>query len=71
MAHHIMGFNVSEIRRLLESRNFPIQMFQPRVDFGITIINHVLQSEILVSNSPDIALEMLYVDRIEPDDGDV
>ena len=66
-----MGFNVSEIRRLLESRNFPIQMFQPRFDFGITIINHVLQSEILVSNSPDIALEMLYVDRIEPDDGDV
>jgi hypothetical protein len=72
MAHHIMSFDMSEIGRLFEPRDFPIQMFHPRVEFGIANHQfHFERREILVSNSPDIALEMLHVDRIEADDGDV
>jgi len=71
MAHHIVGLDVSEIGRLLEPRHLPIQMLHPGVEFGITIISFSFKEGLLVSNRSNVAFEMLYVDGIESDDGDV
>jgi hypothetical protein len=66
MTSHIMSLDMREVCSLFESWNLPVQMFQPCVDFGITL--SARQLGILVSDSSDVGLEMLHVDRIEADD---
>jgi len=60
VAHHVVMFNMHEVGSLLESGNLVIQMFHPCIELGI-----------IMSDCPDIALEMLYVDWIEADYGDI
>jgi hypothetical protein len=61
-----MTLDMREVCGLFESWNLPVQMLQPRIDFGITI--SARQRGILVSDSSDIGLEMLHVNWIEADD---
>lgn len=45
-----------KVRRVLESRNVPIQVLHPAINFGV-----------VVSNGAEVALEMTVVNRVESD----
>lgn len=53
----VMFLNMLKHRRLVECRHIPIQIPHPLMDRRIP-----------TPNIPDIALEVLHVDRIEADD---
>lgn len=40
MASHIVGLDVSKVRRFLEPRNLPVQMLQPSINFRVTHISY-------------------------------
>lgn len=56
----IMFLDMFKIRRVPEGRIFPIQMSEPTVKRWVS-----------TSNVPNVAFEVLYIDRVEPDDGRV
>ena len=56
MTPRIMPLDMLKLRRLSERRNIPVQMPHPLVQIGIP-----------TPDIPDIGLEVLDVDRVEPD----
>ena len=56
MTLRVVLLNMLEIRSLLEPLDIPIQVFEV-----------VVQEWVVVPNGAEIALEMLHVDRVEPD----
>jgi hypothetical protein len=70
MTCHIVSFDMIKVGRLLEPGDFPIQMFQPSIQFRIP--NSIATpTGIRMSDGADIGLEVLHVHGIEADDGDV
>jgi hypothetical protein len=60
MALRVMVLNMLKLRRVLERGIIPVEMSHPLMEIGIT-----------TPNIADIALEMLYVDRIEAHDSGI
>jgi len=71
MAHHVMTFDMREIGCFLEAGDLPVQMLHPCVQLGITRISAIVQNRVLVSDSSNVTFEMLNVNGIEANDGDV
>lgn len=54
----VVQLDVVKVGGLVERRVAPVQLAHPLVDVGVLVADH-----------PDVALEVLHVDGVEPDDG--
>lgn len=55
MALSVMVLDMRELRRILKSRDIPVQMSEPLMNVRVSR-----------ANIPDIRLEVLYINHIEP-----